>query len=125
MNDLSTGDESEDLIRCRDGNSAGNRHSPRRRPRNDRLPERSRQAGRQANGLAAELLDADSLPSGEGMVAGHGHDAFLAIDCGPGGEVWRIQGQPIAEDVDLAGPQVAVWIHRRDLALDDLAFGMS
>src|SRR5262249_31625407 len=125
MNDLSTGDESEDLIRCRNGNSAGNRHSLRRRRRDDRLPESSRQAGRHRNGLTAELLDADLVARGERMVAGDGDDALLAIEYGPGGEVWCIEGQPSPEDGDLAGPQVAVWIHHRNLALDELALGMS
>ena len=89
---------------------------------NEQVVDRRRGGPREQDDLlVGQGLDGDRLLPGEAVRSGNGKRPLIVGERGAGGEIWLVDGKPVAQNVDITPPQRPVGVEGLDLLEPDLA----
>jgi hypothetical protein len=126
VDDAAPGHQGEDLVDGLDRLRAAD-WAPRRSAPGDEQVVDGWWGGRgeQGNLLVGQILDGYRVLAGQAMRGGDGERPLVVGEDGARGEVCFVDGQPVAQDVDVAPAQRPVGIERHDLLKPDLTGGIA
>jgi hypothetical protein len=126
VHDAPAGDQRQDLVDGLNGLGAPDRTSRRRARRDEQVVDRRRDGrGKQGDLLVRQVLDRHHAPAGQAVRRGDGESPLVVGERGARGEIWLVDGQPVAQDVDVVPAQRPVGVKGLDLLRPDLAGGIA